>query len=398
MKGQAASSGKAQYILLVLLVLFSPLAIDIYLPALSLISETFHVEQSLAKSTISLFMFSMGIGQLFAGPLADKYGRRAVAIAGVGIYALSALLAWSAQSMELMLLSRLTQGLGACATSVAAFATVRDLFGPHKSGRIISYLNGAICFIPALAPLLGSWLTQNFGWRANFCFMTVFALLVWGFLWGYMKETAPCLSKAPVFKLQRYWEVIRNPIFLFHAIMCQMAMAVVLAYVTCAPFVLMDDMHLSMDEFTKWFAINAIVNILACLLVPRIMDWFGVRFVLVLGVVALLTAGVMLIVLYDGSNPIRFMAPIFVSSIGFASILGAAAGKALEPFGDKAGTAAAMLGLLQMSGSGLLVWLIQSLIIEPRFIIATIMLITGPALFILLSKTGQAWYLRRLEA
>ena len=398
MKGQAASPGKAQYILLVLLVLFSPLAIDIYLPALSLISETFHVEQSLAKSTISLFMFSMGIGQLFTGPLADKYGRRAVAIAGVGIYALSALLAWSAQSMELMLLSRLTQGLGACATSVAAFATVRDLFGPHKSGRIISYLNGAICFIPALAPILGSWLTQNFGWRANFCFMTVFALLVWGLLWGYMKETAPCLSKAPVFKLQRYWEVIRNPIFLFHAIMCQMAMAVVLAYVTCAPFVLMDDMHISMDEFTKWFAVNAIVNILACLLVPRIMDWFGVRFVLVLGVVTLLTAGVMLIVLHDGSNPIRFMAPIFVSSVGFASILGAAAGKALEPFGDKAGTAAAMLGLLQMSGSGLLVWLIQSIIIEHQFIIATIMFMTGPALFILLSKTGQTWYLRRLEA
>ena len=112
MKGQAVSSGKIQFILLVLLVLFSPLAIDIYLPALSLISETFHVEQSLAKSTISLFLFSMGIGQIFAGPLADKYGRRAVAIAGVGIYALSSVLAWSAQSMDLMLLSRLTQGVG----------------------------------------------------------------------------------------------------------------------------------------------------------------------------------------------------------------------------------------------------------------------------------------------
>ena len=397
MKGQAVSSGKIQLILLVLLVLFSPLAIDIYLPALSLISETFHVEQSLAKSTISLFLFSMGIGQIFAGPLADKYGRRAVAIAGVGIYAVSALLAWSAQSMELMLLSRLTQGLGACATSVAAFATVRDLFGPQKSGRIISYLNGAICFIPALAPILGSWLTQTFGWRANFCFMTIFAVSVWSLLWLYMKETAPCLSKAPVFKFQRYWDVIRNPMFLFHAILCQMAMAVVLAYVTCAPFVLIGDMGISMDNFTNWFAINAIVNILACLFVPRLMDWCGVRFVLVSGVVTLLVAGVMLLALYDGTTPIRFMVPIFVSSVGFASILGAAAGKALEPFGDKAGTAAAMLGLLQMSGSGFLVWMMQSIIIEPQFLIATIMFMTGPALFILLSKTGQTWYLRSLQ-
>lgn len=75
-------------------------------------------------------------------------------------------------------MARLLQGLGACATSVAAFATVRDLFGPQRSGKMISYLNGAICFIPALAPILGSWLTQQFGWRANFSFMTGFALLV----------------------------------------------------------------------------------------------------------------------------------------------------------------------------------------------------------------------------
>lgn len=73
----------------------------------------------------------MGVGQLFAGPLADKYGRRTVALVGISIYTLSALLAWSAQSIEWMLIARLLQGLGACATSVAAFATVRDLLAQN---------------------------------------------------------------------------------------------------------------------------------------------------------------------------------------------------------------------------------------------------------------------------
>ena len=86
--------GKMQMVLLTLLVLFSPLAIDIYLPALPKISQAFHVEHALAQDTITWFLFAMGVGQLFAGPLADKVGRRTVALGGISIYALSALLAW----------------------------------------------------------------------------------------------------------------------------------------------------------------------------------------------------------------------------------------------------------------------------------------------------------------
>ncbi|MDG2664625.1 MFS transporter, partial [Vibrio parahaemolyticus] len=91
------SNSKKQMALLTLLVLFSPLAIDIYLPALPLIASTFQVDNALAQDTITWFLFAMGVGQLFAGPLADKLGRRTVALGGITIYAMSALLAWSAQ-------------------------------------------------------------------------------------------------------------------------------------------------------------------------------------------------------------------------------------------------------------------------------------------------------------
>ncbi|MGI3026823.1 multidrug effflux MFS transporter, partial [Vibrio cholerae] len=252
-------------ILLTLLVLFSPLSIDIYLPALPQISQTFHVEHALAQDTITWFLFAMGVGQLFAGPLADKLGRRTVALGGISIYAVSALLAWSAQSIEWMLTARLLQGLGACATSVAAFATVRDIFGPQRSGKMISYLNGAICFIPALAPILGSWLTQQFGWRANFSFMAGFALTVGLLLLMRMKETNPSTEKQAVFKLSRYWSVLKTPSFVFHASLCLLAMAVILAYVTSAPVVLMERLGLTMNQFTFWFGVNAVVNIIACM-------------------------------------------------------------------------------------------------------------------------------------
>ncbi|MCG9599332.1 multidrug effflux MFS transporter [Vibrio sp. Isolate25] len=381
-----------QMVLLTLLVLFSPLAIDIYLPALPLISQAFHVEHALAQDTITWFLFAMGVGQLFAGPLADKVGRRTVALGGISIYALSALLAWGAQTIEWMLIARLLQGLGACATSVAAFATVRDIFGPQKSGKMISYLNGAICFIPALAPILGSWLTQQFGWRSNFSFMAWFALIVLVVMFMKMKETNPAPSKDPVFRPSRYMAVLKTPSFLFHASLCMLAMAVILAYVTSAPVVLMENLGLTMNEFTMWFGINAAINIVACMTAPKFMEQYGTHKTLFVGIMTLGLAGIVMLAMAKTPTAMAFMLPIFMSSVGFAWVLGAAAGKALAPFGDKAGTAAALLGLFQMSGSGLVVGTVQRLGMEPQVMIAVQMFIIVPGIFVLMSKAGKKWH------
>ncbi|MCC2525229.1 multidrug effflux MFS transporter [Vibrio coralliilyticus] len=381
-----------QMVLLTLLVLFSPLAIDIYLPALPQISQAFHVEHALAQDTITWFLFAMGVGQLFAGPLADKVGRRTVALGGISIYALSALLAWGAQNIEWMLAARLLQGLGACATSVAAFATVRDIFGPQKSGKMISYLNGAICFIPALAPILGSWLTQQFGWRSNFSFMAGFAMVALVAMFIGMKETNPAPSKEPVFRPSRYMAVLKTPSFIFHASLCMLAMAVILAYVTSAPVVLMENLGLSMNEFTLWFGINAVINIAACMTAPKFMDKYGTHKTLVVGIMTLGLGGVVMLVMAQQQSALAFMLPIFLSSVGFAWVLGAAAGKALAPFGDKAGTAAALLGLFQMSGSGLVVGTVQRLGMEPQVMIAVQMFIIVPGIFVLMSKAGKKWH------
>nr|WP_301339409.1 multidrug effflux MFS transporter [Vibrio mediterranei] len=383
---------KIQIAALVMLVFFSPLAIDIYLPALTQISTAFDVEHTLAQDTITWFLFAMGVGQVFAGPLADKLGRRTVALGGIAIYGLSACLAWAAQSIDWMLAARLLQGLGACATSVAAFATVRDMYGPEKSGKVISYLNGAICFIPALAPILGSYLTQQYGWRANFSFMAGFALFVGALVLFNMRETNPKQEGQQYFALSRYIDVLRTPTFVFHASLCLLAMGVILAYVTSAPVVLMDKMGLTMNEFTYWFGLNAVFNIAACMLAPKIMDKIGTHKTLQLGITTLLVAGGLMAWGARFATPASFMLPVIMSSIGFALILGASAGKALAPFGDKAGTAAALLGLFQMSGSGLLVGTMQRAGLDAPYMIAMHMWLVLPALFILRSKVGKGWH------
>ncbi|MEC8225660.1 MAG: MFS transporter, partial [Pseudomonadota bacterium] len=174
-----------------LLVIFSPLAIDIYLPAFPTIAEQFSASEKQIQQTVAIFMLTVGLGQLIAGPLADKFGRKPVAITGVTIYGLAAFGAYLAPDFASLMIARALQGLGACATFVVAFAIVRDRFGSERSGQIITYLNGIVCFIPALAPILGAWLTVQFGWRMNFLFMAVFALIGLFITLLMYKETRP---------------------------------------------------------------------------------------------------------------------------------------------------------------------------------------------------------------
>ena len=378
-------------LLLVLLVLFSPLAIDIYLPAIPQMAEQLGAEVTLMQGIITWFLFSMGLGQLLVGPLADRYGRKPIALGGVLLYGLSALAAGFAASLGELMLARVLQGFGACATSVAAFSVVRDSYGPKKSGQMISYLNGAICFIPALAPLLGGWLTAKAGWSANFWFMAGYAAIVGSWLLWRMPETRPgeTSSSGPLISWSRYSPVLRSPSFLFNACLCMLAMAVILAYVTAAPVQLMVKLGLDMSGFSYWFTANAALNILACFLAPRFIARVGPRRTLRIGLLVITLSAMALTLVQHIDHPLAMMGPVFFSSIGFAMVLGAAAGMALAPFGHCAGTAAALLGLFQMSGSGALVGITGWLMPDPLNQLALHMWLLLPPLLLLLTRQGR---------
>jgi DHA1 family bicyclomycin/chloramphenicol resistance-like MFS transporter len=381
--------------LVVTLVLFNPLAIDIYLPALPVMAAEFSVDITRLQDTVTWFMFSLGIGQLLAGPLADRFGRRPIALCGILIYGLSSALAYVADTLDLLLIARLLQGLGACATSVAAFAAVRDSFGPEKSGRMISYLNGAICCVPVLAPLIGAWLTHHFGWRSNFSFMLGFSVIAGIFVVLHFKETRPNNTdiEDTLFSFSRYYSILRQPSFLFHATLCMLAMAVILAYVTSAPVWLMMKLGLNMNQFIVWFSINAVLNILSCLVAPRFMYRLGSRRTLYAGFVILVFSGAMMLSLSGIQQAWAFMIPMFITSLGFAFIFCASADKALAPFGDRAGTAAALLGLFQMSGAGAMVSLTQRLELPLPLLLTLHMWLFIPGLIIFLSKLGNKWHI-----
>lgn len=377
--------------ILILLVIFCPLAIDIYLPAFPVIAEQLNVPLPHIQQTISLFLMAVGLGQLIAGPLADKYGRKPLALSGMLIYGISACAAAYADTYQQLLTARIFQGLGACATFVCAFAMVRDKFDANKGAQVMSYLNGVICFIPALAPILGAWLTHQFGWRANFAFLTAFACIAGTIMLIFAKETRPAdtVYQGKLLNFSRFIPIIKHRVFVFHALISLLAMAIIIAFVSSAPGWMMTHLGLSSKAFTVWFTINAVLSIIASFSAPYFIKR-STKKALLQGLSVLVISGLLMAAMLPFDTPWAFMLPIFVASIGFSLTLGSAVGKALEPFAKQAGTASALIGLMQMSGAGLLVSLSLQLQLEaPQLVLFHILLIIPLLILLLRDKTSE---------
>ncbi len=367
-----------------LLVIFSPLAIDIYLPAFPTIAEQFNASEKQIQQTVAIFMLTVGLGQLIAGPLADKFGRKPVAITGVTIYGLAAFGAYLAPDFASLMMARALQGLGACATFVVAFAIVRDRFGSERSGQIITYLNGIVCFIPALAPILGAWLTVQFGWRMNFLFMAAFALIGLFITLLMYKETRPADSvySGHILDLRRFMPIISTPLFLFHSLICLVTMSAILVFVTLAPGWLITELGGSVTDFTFWFTCNAVLSIVASFIMPLYIKRQPKR-ALKAGLLLLVIAGALMLAFSQQRTALALMFPMFIAAFGFALTLGSSAGRALSLFPKQAGTASALIGLMQMSGASLLVFITQFLNLTTPVLIGVHFLMLTPFTYLL---------------
>lgn len=144
-------------------------SIDAMLPAMTRIgADLSPLAPNRAQLIITSFVLGMGIATLFTGPLADRFGRKPVILVGFGIYMIGAALAWAAPTLELMLAARVLQGLGAGGPRIAVLAIVRDQFEGRRMAQVISFVMIVFTLVPAVAPLIGSWIIAFSGWRGIF--------------------------------------------------------------------------------------------------------------------------------------------------------------------------------------------------------------------------------------
>ncbi|MCA6222692.1 multidrug effflux MFS transporter [Photorhabdus antumapuensis] len=349
------------YILLLLsLALFGPLGIDVFLPTVPAIAEDFKVNNEVIQSTISLFLLIMGLGQLVAGPLVDKFGRRPVALTGITLYIIGSVIAALSTFPEIFIAARIIQGCAVCCTSVVCISGVRDRLNGDEAAKAYGFINGTLNIVPALAPLLGGILAEMFNWRAPFWFLTCYSVIALLIIATWLPETRPANTK-PIrgLPLKQYFQILSNAQFIHFALVNAGVMGIVVTYVSFAPTVLMIEGHISPLAFSLIFGGNGLWTMIAFLTATKIIPRIGRPSCLLLGTILMSLAS---LALFSGihlptiasQHWLSYMLPVSFACTGMAFVMGPATSYALEPYSDEAGVASALIGFVQMAvGSAL---------------------------------------------
>lgn len=365
-----------------LLILLNPLGIDLYLPALPEMTAQLG---SSATASLGAFVLGLGLGQLGFGPLSDRIGRRPVVLIGLLGYTMASFAAAIAHSAAELLLWRVVHGLAASATAVCAFSMIRDHYRGQDVARYYTLLNGALNLVPTLAPLLGALLIARWGWRSTLLALAVLALILLPVMLLGQRETAPQLRT----EAGGSWRsVLATPGLLRYGACCCGALALIMAYVTLAPGILIAEAGLSPQDFALLFGVNAIVILLASLLATRLLPRVGAARLVATGLWLWLLAGALWLALPASVQ--GFQLPLAVASVGFSLVMGPANGLAMQGFSRDAGKGAALLGCAQMLSAATLSMVVGLLPWTARSVLGGVAIALGLACLWTVSRHPQA--------
>jgi DHA1 family bicyclomycin/chloramphenicol resistance-like MFS transporter len=235
--------------LLVLITTSGTFGIHVFVPALPQAGAALQAPAALMSLTISLYVLGLALGQLFYGPISDSFGRRPVLLAGLTLYALAGLMAALAPEAHWLVGARLLQAMGGCAGLALGRAMVRDVSPPREAASRLAVLNLAVSAGPAMAPLIGGFLTEQLGWRSVLLFLSLMGAGTTLLALRILPETNQGGRGRSVAALaQDYRRLISSPAFLGYAIGGGCATTSWYAYLTALPFMVMDQLGRPLRE------------------------------------------------------------------------------------------------------------------------------------------------------
>lgn len=352
----------ALLVLLALLSAFTPLSIDMYLPAMPVIATDLRGSAGDIQLTLSAFLVAFGFGQIFYGPSGDRFGRRPVILSGLGIYVLASIgCAFAAEAGHLVLL-RFLQGLAACGGVVLARTMVRDLAERDQAARAMSLMHACSSIAPMLAPLIGAQVLLMFGWRAIFWTLALIGLVAWAAAYWRLPETLRPEYRQPLHLgsvLKRYGELVRHHAFMGYALTGAFQFGALFSFLSGSPFVFIERYGIEPRVYGLIFGGQVAFLTLGSLLNARFVPVFGAARMLRAGVIIPLIAGPSALVMglieaRTGAIGLWPFLLCFVPQIASNSLVGAnAMALALQRYPHMAGTASSLMGVMQF-GTGAL--------------------------------------------
>ncbi len=342
--------------------LFATIAfsIDAMLPALPEIASALTPDvPNAAQLVITSFVLGMGIGTFFTGPLSDSFGRKPVIIGGACLYCIGAMLAWSAPTLETMLAARVLQGLGAAGPRIVSLAMVRDLYAGPTMARVVSFMMMIFMLVPAIAPLLGTFIIDLAGWRSIFVTFVVFSTVATVWLGVRQAETLPRAQRrafrfTPLLAALR--EVLTHRSIVLSIMVQSLAFGCLFATLSSTQPIF-EQAFARGASFPYWFALISIMAGMGSLLNASLVMRLGMRRMVITTLAGqMVFSGAMVLVTALGVLPAQLVFPAYlVWTIGvffMASLtIGNLNALALEPVGHIAGMAASVIGAISTVSS-----------------------------------------------
>ena len=346
---------KAIVLTLGFMISFGPLSIDMYLPALSRIAENLSADLGYVQLSLSAFFVGLALGQLFYGPFTDKVGRKKPLYIGLSIYTFASIICALAPNVEVLVGARFFQAIGSCAGVVISRAIVRDLYGAREAAKIYSLLMLIMGVAPIMAPMLGGYLSEAFGWRYIFLVLGVTSVLCLASIHFFLPETGKANPQAGKKIMSSYLEILTHRTFIRNATSGSFAQSAMFAYITGSSFVFIELFGVRAENFGYIFGSNALGLILCSQINARLLRKYNPSDILnkVFPVIALISVGIIILGIM-ATNLWMIWLPIFL----FMSCLGMTfpntSAEALSEEGESAGTASALLGCIQYSLAALI--------------------------------------------
>jgi DHA1 family bicyclomycin/chloramphenicol resistance-like MFS transporter len=331
---------------------FGPLSIDMYLPGLPAMARSLHASASEAQLTLTTCLIGLAVGQLLAGPLSDRLGRRRPLLIGVAGYSAASLLCALSPSVHVFTGLRLVQGLAGAAGIVISRAAVRDLYSGVEAARFFSILMLVNGLAPILAPVIGGQLLKVTSWRGVFVTLAAIGFVLLVAAATALPETLPPerrRSDGLRATVATVHGLFRDRVFVGYALASGLSFAAMFAYIAGSPFVLEDIYGVSPQVFSAVFAANACGIVAASQLNHRLLAHMTPRALLRGALLAAAAAGIALltVVLVGGLGVWAVLVPLFVVVSMVGMVMPNSTALAMTDHPDAAGSASALLGMLQ---------------------------------------------------
>lgn len=303
---------------LVLLSGLSALSMNVFLPSLPNMAEYFHADYALMQLSVTLYLGLTGFLQLIIGPLSDRYGRRPVILGGISIFLAASVGCLLATTVEVFLIFRMIQ-TGIAIGMVLSRAIVRDMVPANQAASMIGYVTMGMAVVPMIAPAIGGYLDDFFGWKANFSMLLLVGVVVAAIIWFDLGETNRHKSVSMTAQVKDYPELLRSRRFWGYCLTAAFASGAFFAFLGGAPFVGTHVFGLEASELGLYFGIVSIGYMSGNYVSGRYSVRVGINMMMLYGTAVMLFGVVCsVIVLYVGvAHPLAFFG--FMLFVGFGN-------------------------------------------------------------------------------